>query len=174
MPFHLAEEGIKDMIGLLESERHVWSQISMCTVPQLCFQGLSSNQMKVTGYKVDCLSPWQPKLHSAIFLACAAERKCYVPFRANEMIFRGFYTKQGRVRVSHLFQNVHGRHILQLRLSGTKEWKSESGSRGRCYQADGFVFVRPKFNVTTFCYWPTGWLLPCNWVVIMIVHGHRG
>ena len=80
--------------------------------------------MKVTGYKVDCLSPWQPKLHSAIFLACAAERKCCVPFRANEMIFRGFYTKQGRVRVSHLFQNVHGRHILQLRLSGTKEFQT--------------------------------------------------
>lgn len=80
--------------------------------------------MKVTGYKVNCLSPWQPKLHSAIFLACAAERKCCVPFRANEMIFRGFYTKQGRVRVSHLFQNVHGRHILQLRLSGTKEFRT--------------------------------------------------
>ena len=32
-------------------------------------------------------SPWQPELHSAIFLACAAERKCSVSFRANEMIF---------------------------------------------------------------------------------------
>ena len=76
-------------------------------------------------------SPWQPELHSAIFLACAAERKCSVSFRANEMIFLKWYfeastqNKGGLGLASgYLFRTVGRIDNLQLRLSRTKEFRT--------------------------------------------------